>query len=102
MAPPDVMGTGEVCELLGISRQALAKLRQPAKDRAAFPEPTDLKVGPVWDAQEVRAWNIDRTGRVLEVLRWVRSGVALAPSAKRVGIPESTARRHLRTIGWLT
>lgn len=47
-------GATEVAELLGVSRQRLLKLRE----RADFPDPIgELAQGPVWDLDEVTAWN---------------------------------------------
>ncbi len=49
-----VGGVTEVAEELGLSRQRLAKLR----DRPDFPSILgELAQGPVWDLDEVRAWN---------------------------------------------
>jgi eukaryotic-like serine/threonine-protein kinase len=49
-----VGGVTEVADVLGVSRQRLAKLR----DRADFPSPLgELAQGPVWDLDVVEAWN---------------------------------------------
>jgi eukaryotic-like serine/threonine-protein kinase len=46
-------GVTEVAELLGVSRQRLAKLRE----RPDFPDPIgELAVGPIWDLDAVGAW----------------------------------------------
>ena len=47
-------GVTEVAEMLGVSRQRLAKLRE----RADFPDPLgELVQGPVWDLDAVERWN---------------------------------------------
>ncbi|WP_271189797.1 serine/threonine-protein kinase [Dactylosporangium matsuzakiense] len=47
-------GATEVAEALGVSRQRLLKLRE----RADFPDPIgELAQGPIWDLDEVKAWN---------------------------------------------
>lgn len=47
-------GVAEVADLLGISRQRVAKLRE----RADFPDPVgDLAQGAVWDLDAIEAWN---------------------------------------------
>lgn len=47
-------GVTEVAELLGVSRQRLAKLRE----RLDFPDPIgNLAQGAVWDLDEVEAWH---------------------------------------------
>jgi serine/threonine protein kinase len=47
-------GVTEVAEMLGVSRQRLAKLRE----RADFPDPLgELAQGPVWDLDAVEVWN---------------------------------------------
>jgi len=46
-------GVTEVAELLGVSRQRVAKLRE----RPDFPDPLgELAQGPVWDLDAVQAW----------------------------------------------
>lgn len=46
-------GVSEVAEVLGLSRQRVAQLRE----RPDFPDPVvDLASGPVWDLGEVRSW----------------------------------------------
>lgn len=50
---PAVLGTSEVTELLGVSRQRLARLRE----RPDFPEPmVELAAGPVWLRSAVAAF----------------------------------------------
>lgn len=47
-------GVAEVAEVIGVSRQRLSKLRE----RPDFPAPIGkLAQGPVWDLDEVEAWN---------------------------------------------
>ncbi len=46
-------GVAEVAEILGVSRQRVAKLR----DRNDFPDPIgQIAQGPIWDLDEVEAW----------------------------------------------
>jgi len=47
-------GVTEVAQLLGVSRQRLAKLRE----RTDFPDPLgELAQGPVWDLDAIASWN---------------------------------------------
>ncbi|WP_261556251.1 serine/threonine-protein kinase [Frankia tisae] len=46
-------GVTEVAEILGVSRQRVAKLR----DRADFPDPiAEIAQGPIWDLDEIKEW----------------------------------------------
>jgi len=46
-------GVTEVAEIIGVSRQRIAKLR----DRADFPDPiAEIAQGPIWDLDEIEAW----------------------------------------------
>jgi hypothetical protein len=64
--PPEFfIGTAETAEMLGVSKQRVSEL---AKTHADFPEPIKrLKSGPVYDRQEMAAWDANwerrRTGR---------------------------------------
>lgn len=50
---PGLMGTAEVAELLGVSRQRVLQLAQ----QPGFPEPVAvLKMGQVWGTSSIRAW----------------------------------------------
>lgn len=50
---PQVLGNAEVCDLLGLERMELKRLR----DRGDFPQPLAvLRSGPVWDEREVKQW----------------------------------------------
>ena len=47
-------GVTEVAEIIGVSRQRLSKLRE----RPDFPDPIGvLAQGPIWDLDQVEAWN---------------------------------------------
>ena len=50
----DLVGTSEVAEMLGVSKQTLINWRNRVAD---FPEPVaELKSGPVWQREEVISW----------------------------------------------
>ena len=98
-----LMGTYEVCAYFQCTRAQLGRWR--LQD---FPEPlADLKAGPVWDSQEVRAWGVDRErakrgrleNRRLEALRAYRKVGTVAGAARECGQDESTVRRALRELG---
>lgn len=60
--PDDLMGTHEIAELLGVSRQRVDEL---ARTDDAFPEPAArLKAGRVWNRADVERWAAGRRGRV--------------------------------------
>jgi len=47
------MGTAEIAELMGVSRQRVHQITQ----RPDFPEPVArLVAGHIWDAADVRRW----------------------------------------------
>ena len=51
--PEDLLAMSEAAALLGMSRQAFAKLLARSPD---FPEPTTLSVGRIWNRADVEAW----------------------------------------------
>lgn len=57
---PDVVGPNEAAEILKCSRQHLYVL---AASDPAFPPPTKLRGGPVWDAGAVREYARARAER---------------------------------------
>lgn len=99
LAPPKVWSTAEVCDHLSISREALRKLRKPARSRVNFPTPTQLAIGPVWDTEQVRAWHLDRKdGHALDLLALHRAGVDRKDAAASTGVPVRQAGRWLKSI----
>jgi predicted DNA-binding transcriptional regulator AlpA len=51
---PDLVGAGEVCELLGVSRQRLHQIRH---EKADFPKPiVELAAGPLWTRPAIESW----------------------------------------------
>lgn len=99
MPAPDVWGTAEVLKHLDVSNERLRQLRKPVAGRVAFPEARQLGCGPVWDAREVCAWNMDRkTGEVLHLLVQTRESVPVDRAAKAAGMSPTTARRRLADI----
>lgn len=62
MIPPvhHLMGSAEIGELFGVSRQRVQQLIT----KPDFPAPTvELAMGKVWHAEDVRAWGV-KTGRL--------------------------------------
>lgn len=60
MVGMDLLGTSEIAELLGISRQMVHRLTR----RDDFPAPTaELAIGKVWRRADVEAW-ARKTGRL--------------------------------------
>lgn len=64
----ELVGVHEACELLGISKPALADRRRPARYRAKpeFPAPlVELNCGPIWLRADVEAyreaWSLARS-----------------------------------------
>ncbi|HEX7287107.1 MAG TPA: ParA family protein [Candidatus Angelobacter sp.] len=54
MAPPKLLGTSELADLLGITRQAVSNMRTR---NAEFPAPVaELKAGPVWNEEDIVKW----------------------------------------------
>ena len=52
---PELLGTGEVAAVLGVSRQRLAEIRRAKPD---FPPPlVDLSATPVWARAAVTSWS---------------------------------------------
>lgn len=50
---PELMGTAEIAELLGVSRQRVLQLSQ----QDGFPEPVAvLRMGKIWHARDMRLW----------------------------------------------
>jgi hypothetical protein len=82
MSRPNLGGTAEVSNLLGVSRQGVSNYRQRHPE---FPEPWyDLACGPVYNLDEVAAWGV-KTGRLVE-----RTGVHY--------VPKPAPRGHARLV----
>lgn len=57
---PQLMGSAEIAELLGVSRQRVQQLIA----KPDFPAPVaDLAMGKVWRAEDVHAWGV-KTNRI--------------------------------------
>ncbi len=57
---PELMGSAEVAELLGVCRQRVLQLAQ----QPGFPEPVAvLRLGKVWRAADIHRWAGERGGR---------------------------------------
>lgn len=53
LKPSDLLGPGEVCRVLGVSRATFMRYRQ----REDFPKPwVVLGIGPVWLAADIAAY----------------------------------------------
>lgn len=62
--PPDLVGTTEISNMLGVSRQRVTQLAATP----AFPEPVArLAAGPIWDRSDIEEW-ARKTGRELHEL----------------------------------
>lgn len=105
LAPPDVVGPGEVIALLGISRQAF---HAHHKTRPDFPPATRLECGDVYERRAIVAYAKQRaTGRpYLDALRIYREHArALTPygacalAAQVLPIGPTTVRRYLQQLG---
>ncbi len=58
---PELVGTQEVAEMLGVSRQRVNRIQATHDD---FPKPVaDLRAGRIWKRSEVEAW-ARATGRL--------------------------------------
>ena len=57
--PPHLVGTTEISQMLGVSRQRVTQL----PTSSGFPEPiARLAAGPIWDREAVEQW-AEKTGR---------------------------------------
>jgi predicted DNA-binding transcriptional regulator AlpA len=55
----ELMGTAEIAEMLGVSRQRVHQLTR----RPGFPEPVAvLSAGSIWERSKIEAW-AERSGR---------------------------------------
>lgn len=60
MAPPDLLGTAEVAEVLGVEKTRLSRWRElgvvlPNGRRVPFPQPVlELRATPLWQGREIR------------------------------------------------
>jgi chromosome partitioning protein len=97
----DLVGSSEVAEMLGISKQTLINWRNRAAD---FPEPAaELKSGPVWQRELVVAWAKASGIRVAAKRRKQaapvrkRDAVVVAVVNMKGGVGKSTVTANL---GW--
>jgi predicted DNA-binding transcriptional regulator AlpA len=51
---PDVLGHGDVCRVLGVSRQGLDHIRKA--QQATFPVAAKTSSGPVWARKAIEEW----------------------------------------------
>lgn len=59
ISPDDLLGPGEVQQLLGISRATFGRYRE-----AGFPKPwRELEQGPIWLRSDVESWQRPARGR---------------------------------------
>jgi hypothetical protein len=97
---PDVLGSDEVCRVLGVSRARLSQLRA---EHADFPPYTKLKLGRVYDGPSIRAWQQARTQpRRRAMYRFLCSYRAtgnLSRAARHVGVHRTTGATWLRELG---
>ena len=104
---PPLWGQAEICEGLGCTHLSIKRWREGF----GFPEPiAQLRMGGVYDADEVRAWDRDRKSprraeraRLLVTyrreMRAQRFHGAIKVAAGAVGVSNTTARTWLRELG---
>jgi len=97
----DLVGTSEVAEMLGVSKQTLTNWRTRIAD---FPPPVaELKAGPVWNREDLLAWA--KTSGIAVVVRkskqppapTKRDAVVVAVVNMKGGVGKSTVTANL---GW--
>ena len=60
---PDLVGTTEICTMLGVSRQRVTQRAATA----TFPEPlARLAAGPIWEREVVEAWARRTVRRIVD------------------------------------
>jgi chromosome partitioning protein len=97
MAQPKLVGTAELAELLGVSKQTVSNWRSKED---GFPDPiAELKSGPVWDQAAVVAWAVDRGMTSVELKRVASEPTAIVASLMNMkgGVGKSTLTANL---GW--
>ena len=104
---PPLWGQAEICEGLGCTHLSIKRWREGS----GFPDPiAQLRMGGVYDADEVRAWardrkaprRADRARLLVAYRREMRAGRthgAIKVSASEVGVTNTTARAWLRELG---
>jgi chromosome partitioning protein len=97
----ELVGTSEVAEMLGVSRQTLLNWRNGA---SGFPEPVaELKSGPVWQRETVIAWaktagvRVAARKRKQSASHKKRDAVVVAVVNMKGGVGKSTVTANL---GW--
>jgi chromosome partitioning protein len=97
MAQPTLVGTAELAELLGVSKQTISNWRSKETD---FPEPmAELKSTPVWDRSAVISWARERglSSEGLQKLGAESSAVVVSLMNMKGGVGKSTLTANL---GW--
>lgn len=95
---PDVMGSREVADALGITPQRVAQLDAAGR----LPPSTELARGKVWDGPAIRAFAKDRGRpdlRHTKILQSYRKTGSVTRAATAAGVARSTAHRVLRDVG---
>lgn len=109
-AGPDVMGPAEVSRHLGVT---ITRVNQIRKDDPQFPPATTLSIGNVYDADLIRAYELDRKEerkmsqekrqqgvrrrRTRAVLVYKLTGNA-AEAARDVGVDPGTVRKWIEQV----
>src|SRR5438105_1214197 len=97
MAQPTLVGTAELAELLGVSKQTISNWRSKETD---FPEPmAELKSTPVWDRSAVISWAREHglSSEGLQRLGAESSAVVVSLMNMKGGVGKSTLTANL---GW--
>ena len=96
-----LLGTSEVAALLGVSRQAISNLRARNPE---FPAPiAELKSGPVWKEEDIRAWAEKSAVQIVEKAadpgssKSTRKAVTVGFVNMKGGVGKSTLTANL---GW--
>jgi len=96
MAQPTLVGTAELSELFGVSKQTISNWR--AKE--TFPSPiAELKAGPVWDQASVISWALEQglTSGEVAGLATERAATIVSLMNMKGGVGKSTLTANL---GW--
>src|SRR5258708_1562783 len=97
----DLVGTAEVAELLGVTKQTLSNWRSRG---SSFPPPiAELRSGPVWKRDDIAAWGksvgkqIRDTTRKTKKSHTQRNAVVVGLVSMKGGVGKSTITANL---GW--
>lgn len=92
----DLIGSNEIAELAGVSRQAVANWRVRFPD---FPRPVaDLRAGPVFRARQVRGWLRRRKIPMARVISLINLKGGVAKTTTTVALAETLASRFGKRI----